>query len=206
MRAPHHSSRRAGSAADALGRSKVALRRRAIAIRDGLPPEQRRAMSAAIRERLQGLACWKEARAVGLYAAIRGEVDTLPLIEAARAAEKRVAFPRARRSEGTLAFYEVACAADLSLGAFGVPEPAEDDSRRLPIVPGVAFDRRGWRLGFGGGFYDRLLGACRRPSVGLAYACQIHDALPAEDHDRGVDIVVTETGWFKAGGSWQREG
>ncbi len=169
-------------------------------------------MSAVIRERLQGLACWKEARAVGLYAAIRGEVDTLPLIEAARAAGKRVAFPRARRSEETLTFYEVESEVELSPGAFGVPEPAEDDSRRLPIdqlslliVPGIAFDRRGHRLGFGGGFYDRLLGASRLPSVGLAYAWQIHDALPAGDHDRGVDIVVTETGWFEARGSGWRE-
>jgi 5-formyltetrahydrofolate cyclo-ligase len=75
----------------------------------------------------------------------------------------------------------------------------------LLVVPGVAFDRRGYRLGFGGGFYDRLLSTGRRSSVGLAYACQIHDALPAGDHDRGVDIVVTETGWFEARGSGQRE-
>jgi 5-formyltetrahydrofolate cyclo-ligase len=205
MQPPHDGSRLAGTTAAALARAKAVLRREAVAARDRLPVEKQQAWSADIRDRLLGLACWKEARAVGLYATIRGEVDAIPLVEAARAAGKSIAFPRAQRSEGTLAFYEVASAGDLAPGAFGVPEPAGADIRLVPIgrlslliVPALAFDLRGQRLGFGGGYYDRLLSKHRRPSVGLAYECQIHDDLPVGARDQGVDIVVTETRWFAA--------
>ena len=184
---------------------KASLRREAIAARDRLSPELRDRWSAAIRERLVSLACWSHAEVIGLYAAIRGEVGLLPLIEMARASAKRVVFPRVNQAERMLEFFEIESASELAPGAFGVPEPPDNRSRHvvaaeieLLLVPGLAFDPGGRRLGFGGGFYDRLLDANALATIGLAFDFQIRPVLPEAPHDRGVEMVLTEKRAFKA--------
>jgi len=176
-----------------------------MAIREATPAGVRALQNTSVRERILALRCWRDARTVGLFAAIRGEVDLLPLVELALSIGKRAVFPRADRSGGTLTFHAVASAGDLLSGAFGVPEPPADPARFTPLheidlllVPGVAFDARGGRLGFGGGFYDRLLSsvppsAGSRPlAVGLAFECQVVPKVPTEPSDRRVDALVTE--------------
>jgi 5-formyltetrahydrofolate cyclo-ligase len=87
---------------------------------------------------------------------------------------------------------------DVSPGAWGIPEPHEHnrvalDAVDLLIVPGLAFDDRGNRLGYGAGFYDRLLASCSKPTVALAFEGQIVSEVPAGNHDIRIKKIVTET-------------
>jgi len=91
--------------------------------------------------------------------------------------------------------------ADLSTGSYGILEPREEllglkstADVELCLVPGVAFDQIGNRIGYGGGYYDRLLDSINGRTVGLAYSFQVLDEIPSEPHDKRVDIVVTEKG------------
>ena len=191
---------------DAIRHLKDSLRRRMTALREGTPAGRREGWSAAARVRIAALRCWREARTVALFAAIRGEVDLLPLVTDAIAEGRRVVFPRADRATRTLAFHAVASPGDLAPGAFGVPEPPGDPGSLvassgvdLLLVPGVVFDARGGRLGFGGGFYDRLLASLspappgpRLFAVGVAFECQVVAEVPMESTDRRVDALVTE--------------
>jgi len=132
------------------------------------------------------------------YAAMADELDLGPLIEALRGRGARILYPRVRGPE-----LELAAAPDssvLAIGHRGVREPQgptiDPDVVDLALVPGVAFDVHGARLGHGGGHYDRLLP--RLPdtcvTVGVAFACQVVPRVPLESHDRRVDVVVTEAG------------
>jgi 5-formyltetrahydrofolate cyclo-ligase len=93
---------------------------------------------------------------------------------------------------------------DLEPGFKGIPEPVEACERVGPeavdlvIVPGVAFDVRSGRLGYGGGFYDRFLASCRAPRIAVAFSMQIVDGVPCDEHDLPVDVVVTETGEIRS--------
>ncbi len=180
-------------------RLKASLRRSAKQSRVRVSEGERATWSGAIRGRLIALDKWRAAGTVALYAPIAGEADVLPLVEKARGSGKRVVFPRANTAAGSLEFFEVCSALELRPGAYGVPEPPAEEAKRISagqidllVLPGLAFDLEGRRLGFGGGYYDRLLGSSPRPAIGVAFESQIHTTLPDEDHDCGVDVVVTE--------------
>ena len=101
-------------------------------------------------------------------------------------------------SAAGLDFVAVQAMSDLAPGRFGLREPrgtpVPADAMTLFVVPGVGFDRTGRRLGQGGGYYDRVLAACKRPAVGLAFSVQVVDELPVEPHDHPIDWLVTEHG------------
>ena len=205
MRSPEDEPLPPGAESSSIRRLKDSLRREVIALRESTSAGLRADWSAAARARIATLQCWSEARTVALFAAIRGEVDLVPLVPEALARGKRVVFPRTDRAGRTLAFHAVASAGDLLPGTFDVPEPPADPGSRvalsgidLLLVPGVAFDTRGCRLGFGGGFYDRLLGSApgvgeARPlAAGVAFECQVLEEVPTEPTDRRVDALVTQ--------------
>jgi 5-formyltetrahydrofolate cyclo-ligase len=203
MRPPCDSPRSSTGSVEAPSLVKARLRREAREARGALPVEQRAAWSAVIRERFLDLDEWRKARVIGMYAPLRCEVDILPLGEEALARGKQVAFPRANPPRATLWFYRVASLGDLSPGTHGILEPPDVAARRttleemdLLLVPGLAFDFKGQRLGFGGGYYDRLLSERGRGggpySIGVAFECQVLSALPVASHDRPVDALVTE--------------
>lgn len=179
--------------------SKHQMRQAALARRDALPAQTRQQAAAAIAERLFALPAWQAAGVVAVYAAFRSEVATGDIIARALAAGKRVAAPATRWGERALEFRVISRAADLVPGRLGIPEPgpecpalrlAEAD---LVLVPGAAFDRRGYRLGYGAGLYDRALaGAPALLAVGLAFAAQVVARVPAGASDRPVDLLVTE--------------
>ena len=135
------------------------------------------------------------------YAALPDELPVFDLVEAALVAGKPLLWPRVTL-EGAI---EVARAAHAELerdaaGWLTAPRaaPAEPLTRAdLVIVPGVAFTRRGARLGRGGGHYDRLLASSQATSVGVAFDIQLADQLPTEPHDRGVDLVATPSGLWR---------
>lgn len=187
---------------------KKRLRAEVRARRESLTPEARAAKSGRIFEHLQTLACWRQAKNVLVYVSVRAEVETAEIL-ARLVAEKRCVVPWCREN-GSLGLFRLTSPEDELLpGTLGIPEPAEawrempdrvvpPPSLDIILLPGVAFDRAGGRLGQGGGFYDRLLEslAPQAVTVGLAYTCQIVPEVPRETHDRRVDFVVTEEGIF----------
>ncbi|MFZ5816252.1 MAG: 5-formyltetrahydrofolate cyclo-ligase [Bacillota bacterium] len=179
---------------------KRALRREMIARRQGLEPAERARRSRAAQEALIATDWFHQARSLLLYLPIRGEVETGLLAEAARAAGKRLLLPRVER-EPVPRLWLHQWVGEPVAGAYGIQEPAPDWPRVEPgevdlaVVPGVAFDRTGNRLGYGGGYYDRTLPLMGRGRfVALAYAFQLVEALPAEPHDVRLHGIATEEG------------
>lgn len=192
-----------------LSDQKKALRTRLAAQRAALAPEIARAAAQAAQARLLGLDRWREAGTVALYMAFRTEMPAEGLLKAAWAAGKRVLLPRCRPcrrddapGEPEMDLAAVACLDELKKGAFGIlePDPAtcpaeEELAPDLLVTPALAFDRQGFRLGYGGGYYDRYLA---RPAlnnafcVGLGYALQLLDRLPREPWDRPLHCICTE--------------
>jgi 5-formyltetrahydrofolate cyclo-ligase len=138
---------------------------------------------------------------VGAYVAMEGEADPHLLLKALAGSDRTFAFPRVAAKKQPLHFHHLPSGREFVKSAFGVPEPAEDWPRAHPdilLVPMLAFDRDGYRLGYGGGFYDMTLGALRAAgplrAIGVAFAGQEVEALPREPHDERLDAVVTEKG------------
>ncbi|MBA3775340.1 MAG: 5-formyltetrahydrofolate cyclo-ligase [Betaproteobacteria bacterium] len=185
-----------------LRKAKRAMRRRVLALRDSLAPEVRAARSAAIAARIAGLPSFVAAARVSLTFAYRSEWDTRPLIEAALATGKMVALPRVVDTTKMLELHVVRdLGRSIAPSARGIPEPLPELPRVAPqdidwvLVPGLAFDLQRRRLGYGGGFYDRLLrllapGTLR---VSGAFDLQIVEQVPVAAHDLSVDAIVTET-------------
>lgn len=161
--------------------------------------EVRRRKSEVIRRKLCRLAVFRKAKAVLCYVSLPYEVETRRLIEQMLASGKRVIVPRVQGR--TLLLSEVHDpVADLAPGAFGVLEPTpktirpvRPDELDLALVPGLAFDRRGHRLGHGHGYFDRLLARLPEtvPTVGLCFSFQLLDCLPTHPHDQAVDALVS---------------
>ena len=134
---------------------------------------------------------------VGGYHALPEEAD--PALLLARLVETgcAVAFPRVVAKDQPLEFHHVPDGEVLEPGSFGIPEPLEIWPRAVPdvlLVPLLAFDAGGHRLGYGGGFYDRTLALLKVPAIGIAYAGQEIASIPFEPHDRTLDMVLTEQG------------
>ncbi|MDT8421833.1 MAG: 5-formyltetrahydrofolate cyclo-ligase [Desulfuromonadales bacterium] len=142
-----------------------------------------------------------DASCIALYCPTRGEVATDLLFNVALRQRKKVCYPRVNGER--MAFIEVDDLGCLSSGSFGLLEP--EGGREVPVaeldlmvLPGVAFDRYGYRLGYGKGFYDRELHSAGFSGVlvGLCFGFQLLDRLPVERHDVPVDCLVTEQGFF----------
>ena len=155
-------------------------------------------LSQRVQQRLIASACFVRAEALALYSPINNEVATEQIFAAARTGGKKVYYPRVVGDD--IDFFEVTEVAGLLPGAFGVAEPISAEKISLAeldlvVVPGVAFDLHGYRLGYGRGFYDRRL--VEKPiatvSVGLGFDLQLCDSLPVEGHDQGLDFIATET-------------
>lgn len=141
---------------------------------------------------------FRDARCLALYSAIHNEVSTDEIVEQTVILGKSLVFPRVNGE--TLEFVQVESSAELVPGAFGVKEPkgcklVPVEAIDLVVVPGVVFDQRGHRLGYGRGYYDRALAKCQSQciKVGLAYDFQLVEELPAVDHDETLSVIVTES-------------
>ncbi len=191
--APTHSDR------ETLDRAKALVRFRARAARRTVLPEMRTAHAYAIAERMLHLPEVIDAAAVMLYGASPEEADPSVLEAALRDLGKRIAYPRVAGGHD-LTIHWVDDPGVLVVGAFGLMQP-RDGTAFAPleeidaiVVPGVAFDEEGNRLGFGGGYYDTLLsGADAPPTIGIAYDEQVVGRVPHEDRDRPVNVLVTPT-------------
>ncbi len=175
---------------------KKSLRREVAQKKKGLTATQIEARSLILAERLFDTPAYQQAKSLFAYLSFNQEVRTTSIIERAWSEGKRVAVPKIVGD--ALRFIWIDSFDALSEGRFGIPEPREDgpvafDKSALVLMPGLAFDREGRRLGYGGGYYDRYLGAHPgHPLVALCYDFQLYDRLEAELHDIPVDLVITD--------------
>jgi 5-formyltetrahydrofolate cyclo-ligase len=193
--------RNADSASEETLRSaKKALRASVIARRDALDAASRRRDSQAITAKLRALPAYRAAGVVCAYASFGSEFDTAAFCSDVIAAGKRLLLPRINRAERMLELGEVKnLGGDLVAGVWGIREPAErcpivsSSAVEFLLVPGVAFTATGERLGYGGGFYDRLLSGlnAKAPRVAAAFALQVVDSIPTGPNDQRVHLIVT---------------
>ena len=140
-----------------------------------------------------------------IYASTAIEVDTFGIIEQALADGKRIALPRCIKGTRNMEFHYISGLDDLERGTFNVLEPKEtletvtDYSETLMIVPALALDSFGYRLGYGGGYYDRFLAHYRGGAVLLCRERLIREEIPVELHDYPVPWVLTEGGLYEDG-------
>lgn len=187
-----------------IRRFKESTRERMKRLRAATPSSALAARSSRIAETVRGLPEFQRARAVLGYVAVKGEADVASLEPDVRARGGRWLLPRVEGEK--LALHEVPKGEPLSPGAFGIPEPAADFPRVSPeevdfaLVPALAVDERGHRIGWGGGFYDRTL-----PSLSCAFRCgvvydfqRISEA-PVAPFDVAVDAVVSERNFIVIG-------
>ncbi|WP_410513752.1 5-formyltetrahydrofolate cyclo-ligase [Paenibacillus sp. BR2-3] len=196
-----------------LAEAKQVLRRRKAAARDLLSPDQRGQISSLVCNHAWNWLQKQGTASLLAYVAFRSELDTRPLIGKAWEERREVFLPRVLPGNGVLALHRVNSWEELTPGTYGIPEPMvsdegllEPDLQPMPsavFVPGLAFDRRGGRLGYGRGYYDRLRAAWEsvisykeNPPVwiGLAYGMQLVEEVPMDIHDAFMDILITEDG------------
>jgi 5-formyltetrahydrofolate cyclo-ligase len=198
-----------------MGRyEKKLIRSEVLALRDSIDVEIRKAKDEKIKERLFELLEFKAAYKILLYASFRSEVNTSDLIKYCIAGGKVTALPRVDKENDELKLYEIKEIMEIATGYFGIPEPFVNEDRRIEaedmdliVVPGVAFDEQCNRLGYGKGFYDKLLEKVKyerqkSPSafshqplaciIALAYEEQIVEAIPSELHDIRMDKIITD--------------
>lgn len=180
---------------------KSRIRKDILKNRDAIDILARRAKDSAIKERLFFLPEFQEAGIVFFFASFRSEVATLNLMEEAFTLGKRIALPRVDKKIKGLRLFEIKGLSELSPGCMGIPEPYVPEEREMDInnvdlvvMPGVAFDSKGNRIGYGAGFYDKLLSGLKRriPLIAIAYEEQIVDSVPSEPHDIKVHKIVTD--------------
>jgi 5-formyltetrahydrofolate cyclo-ligase len=176
--------------------SKNVIRKRILSRRDALSAPEIASLSQEVVAQFLSSPAYAAASTLALYCSIRSEVATSGIFAAAFQAGKRILYPRTVGT--TLEFIAVETLAALEASRFGICEPRSGEVCPLAkidllVLPGVAFDAKGIRLGYGLGCYDRALAAVGRPTlVGLAYDFQVVASLPKEEHDIPVDFVVTE--------------
>ncbi|MEW6599395.1 MAG: 5-formyltetrahydrofolate cyclo-ligase [Nitrospirota bacterium] len=190
---------------------KKNIRAELLKKRDAIPSELRARKNASIRQRLFSLEEFRNAKNVMMYVSFRSEADTVSCLSHIIASGKKLILPVVDSNNKVLKLYEVRDVAELVPGYMGIPEPGVRENREvelsaldLIIIPGAGFDMKGNRIGYGGGYYDKLLSAVsseRSASgavsniplfIALAFEEQIAGEIPSEPHDIKMDIILTD--------------
>ncbi len=196
-------------AAEELALRKKAIREQAHANRNAQPDKDE--VSRRIVGRFMELPEYQRAATVMFYVDVRSEVRTRHDLPQALSGGRRIVIPYC--VEGQLELFHLESMEELETGAYRILEPRSElrtvSEKRIPIeeldlvmVPGVAFDRRGGRIGHGKGYYDKLLERARRdtPLVALAFECQLFPEIPMQPHDVFMNKIVTEQGVYEGRG------
>ena len=185
---------------DDLAEAKIRLRKRCRQLRAALGDETRSRASQSICERLENWMIFRQSQSVLTYMPIKGEVDLTSLLD--RHPEKYWVLPRIIPEENHRMVFHAYDAGRLVRHPFGMAEPAADlpavppGAIQLALVPGLAFDRHGWRLGYGGGYFDRFLQKFAGVSVGVVFGALLLDAIPHSQLDMAMQWIVTEGDLF----------
>lgn len=179
-----------------VSEEKKLIRKEILSKRDLIAEEERLLKSKKIVDNVLGLPEWKEAEEIYLFASFGSEPNTFPLIENALKNGKRVSLPRIIKKE--MKFINIRSIDDLVPGTWGILEPEDlgiyNERPGLVIVPGVAFGRNLYRVGYGAGHYDRFF--CKKKKdfkkVAIGYDFQLIDKVPYDELDVAVDMVITD--------------
>lgn len=190
--------------------SKKEVRQRALDVRNSLEQSWRAGQSQKIVHRLQQSEQYERAEIILSYSSIRSEVETQALNEMVLEQGKKLYLPRTYAEEKRMSFYRVEDLSQLKKGYQGILEPEEtipferqfeqsanrEKQKILMLMPGVAFDADGYRMGYGGGYYDRYLSqyGIYMTSIFLAFEEQRVQRIPAESYDRKPDMILTQKG------------
>lgn len=194
--------------------NKSSIREELLKRRNNIPPEVRKVKSRLIGEKIFSIEEFRNAQVVFCFASFRTEVDTLDLIKKSLSEGKRLVLPKVEKENHSLLLFEIKNTEELSPGYMGIPEPAppahssgtegekgfyegrlfDINNVDVVIIPGAAFDVAGNRLGYGAGYYDKLLSKLTKivPIIAPAFEEQITDEIPSEPHDIKVHIIVTD--------------
>lgn len=165
-------------------------------MRQSLAPEQQNRASQGIFELLKDFVPYRNARCIMAYVACRGEMSLAPVIGDILASGRVLALPRCE-APGVMTARRVKALSELKAGAFGLMEPDEACEILAPqeidliLLPGTAFDRKGNRLGQGGGYYDRFLPKTKALRIGVCHKQALLECVPGDAHDMRMDAVIT---------------
>ncbi|MBQ8448496.1 MAG: 5-formyltetrahydrofolate cyclo-ligase [Clostridia bacterium] len=189
-----------------IRKHKTEIREYYLAKRRGLEDAERAEKNEKICKNMLGSATFRYADIILMYYPKPDEIDIRPVAEAALAAGKKIAFPRCNPADHTMVFHYVSSLDELLPGSYNLMEPAESLPAFTPelaekcnvacIVPAVVFDKKGFRIGYGGGYYDRYLAGFRGTKVGFAYRDFIVNSVPHGRFDLTVDVMITERGLY----------
>ena len=166
--------------------------------RNNISESDRKLFDEALLLKTVNLEAYKNADILLAYYPVKNEPQILPIVLHAIKNGKRVAFPISKPEGFELDFRFIRDLDDLSEGTYAIPEPSSDadkyvnDEKSLCVVPGLAFDREGKRIGYGKGYYDRFLSKFKGTALGLCYADFLVDKLASEETDVSLDIIITD--------------
>ena len=186
-------------------KSKGSIRKAMKVARAQIDETERQDISQQLHEVLFASDLWQQAETIGTYLSVGSEWDTRQIVDQALKEGKKVAVPKTVHKTKDLIFYEMKDWSQIVQdGYFGLDEPdpnqtksVEKDAIQLLLVPGLVFTKEGYRVGFGGGYYDRYLKDFIHPTVSLVHTNQLVEDFPIEPFDIPVHYLVTEQGMLK---------
>lgn len=185
---------------------KSVIRKEVLKKRDEIDIRSRKEKDLLIKQKLFSLPAFRSANIIFYFASFGSEVSTLTQIKEVLGLGKRVVLPAVDKNANGLRLYEIKDLSELSPGVMGILEPTLREGREADInsvdfvvMPGVAFDSVCNRIGYGAGYYDKLLSRLKKniPLVAIAYEEQIAHSIPAEPHDIKVHMVITDKNTIK---------
>lgn len=182
--------------------NKKSLRTNAIKALKEFPREEKEKVEERFLKHLTASTLWKEAKTIGITVAQGFEWNTKPMIEAGWKDNKTVAVPKCAPKEKQLTFYQLNNYNQLEIVYYNLLEPKSEETLKVNkqeidvlIVPGLLFDKQGYRIGFGGGFYDRFLTDFQNITISMLHSSQLLEGIPKETFDIPVQFLMTENGW-----------
>ena len=180
---------------------KNQLRKKYLDLRKEMPTEKKTELDGKISTKLLNSVSYRHANTVLCYFSTDAEIDTHNIILTALKDGKKVALPRCIPEKLTMNFHYIESFDDLELTSMGIYEPKENlpifdcnESLSICIIPAVVFDKGGYRIGYGRGYYDRFLNGFSGAQIGIIYSSCIEDKLPRGRYDCAVDVLITEKG------------
>ena len=185
-----------------IKKDKDEIRARYKEKRDTMDPSLRASRDKSICKTAVNLASFRHAKYVLMYAPIDGEIDVNPIALEALSKGKKVAFPRCNRENHTMKYHIVSSLEELVEDSYGILEPSESapvfdpklSVESICFVPGLCYDKKGYRLGYGKGFYDRYLSAFKGCIIGVVYSDFILPSVPKGRFDISLGVLLTEKG------------
>ena len=182
-------------------RSKEKIRQEAQEMLKSLNNTRRSSVTQLLHDRLFDSDLWKKAESIGVTMSQDIEWDTYPIINRAWREQKTLSVPKETHKTRQMTFYAITSFDQLEEGYIGIQEPIEGKATEIEkqeidllIVPGVAFTKAGYRIGFGGGFYDRFLADYTGKTVSLIATEQLYNNLPHDEYDQPVNYIITDQG------------